>query len=141
MKRTDNPIVLVVEDDPAVRDVLDEVLQEEGYDVVAVHDGSTALGVLSSLKVDVITLDLELPGLAGSDFLNVLRQHDNDVPPVIIITSHIPVKRSLQNITHAVLPKPFDVDDLLALIAQVLPKERARAVSGDSSEPDTGSTS
>ena len=67
MPTSDTPVVLVVEDDPPVRELLNEVLEDEGYSVVAVHDGATALQVIDSLRVDLITLDLDLPGLSGSE--------------------------------------------------------------------------
>ncbi len=124
MIKTDNPVVLVVEDDPPVRKLLNDVLQEEGYEVVAVHDGSAALRVLESLKIDMITLDLDLPGLTGSDVVNMLRQRKVNVPPIIVITSYTPVKSHLRRIVQAVLPKPFDVDDLLARVWQLLPRRQ-----------------
>lgn len=124
MIRPDNLVVLVVEDDPSVRKLLNEVLQEEGYEVVAVPDGSAALGVLESLKIDIMTLDLDLPDLTGSDLLHMLRQRKVKVPPVIVITSYTPVKRHLQRIVQAVLPKPFDVDDLLARVLQLVARRQ-----------------
>ncbi len=122
MIKTNNPVALVIEDDPPVRNLLDEVLQEAGYEVVAVPNGSAALSILESLKVDIITLDLDLPDLPGSELLNMLRQRRLKVPPVIVITSYMPVKRYLQRMAQAVMPKPFDVDDLLTVVLQLLPR-------------------
>ncbi len=128
---TDTPVVLVVEDDPPVRELLSDVLQEEAYQVVTVHDGVMALTVLESLKVDLIMLDLDLPGLNGSDFLNILRQRRVSVPPVIVITSYVPVKRSLQKMIQEVIAKPFDVDDLIGAALRLLPSRRAATPAGD----------
>ncbi len=138
MIKTDNPVVLVVEDDPPVRKLLDEVLQEEGYEVVAVHDGSAALVVLESLKIDIIILDLDLPGLTGSDFLDVLRQRNVNVPPVVVVTSYIPVKRHLQRMVQAVLPKPFDVDDFLAIVLQLVPHRQSVKAPGHEQQSGGG---
>jgi two-component system, response regulator YesN len=80
--------------------------------------------VLDSLKIDIIILDLDLPGLTGSDFLDVLRQRNVIIPPVIVVTSYVPVKRHLQRIVQAVLPKPFDVDDFLAIVLQLVPRRQ-----------------
>ncbi len=121
MVYTNNPVILVVEDDPPVRGLIDDVLREEGYDVVEAHDGAAALQVLDSLKVDVITLDLDLPGLTGSDFLRLLQRRKIKIPPVIVVTSHTPVTRQLRKMAQAVLAKPFDIDDLLAKIIELVP--------------------
>lgn len=118
-----NPIVLIVEDDPSVRELLEDVLRDEGYQVAIAHDGITALQVLTSLKVDLISLDLDLPGLSGSELLQVLRARNIATPPVIVVTSHTPVERALKEIADAVLGKPFDVDDLLAEVIRLLPRE------------------
>ena len=126
MAHTDNPVVLVVEDDPPVRELIDDVLQEEGYDVVAAHDGAAALRVLETLRVDVITLDLDLPGLTGSDFLRLLQRRKLHIPPVIVVTSHTPVSRQLRKMAQSVVAKPFDIDDLLAAIMELLPPARTR---------------
>jgi DNA-binding response OmpR family regulator len=126
----DIPVVLVIEDDPPMRELLDVVLREEGYQVVAVHDGATAIDVLESLKVDLITLDLDLPGLTGSDLLQVLRHRKMAIPPIIIITSYVPVKRSLQKMAQKIIAKPFDIDDLVSAVLQLLPSRLAKPVGG-----------
>ena len=124
MAQTNNPVVLVVEDDPPVRELIDDVLREEGYDVVVAHDGAAALRVLETLQVDVITLDLDLPGLTGSDFLRLLQTRKVQIPPVVVITSHTPVARELKQMTQAVIDKPFDIDDLVATIIELVPRSR-----------------
>lgn len=121
MVQPNNPIVLVVEDDPPVRELIDDVLREEGYDVVGACDGASALRVLESIRVDVITLDLDLPGLTGSDFLHLLQRRKLPIPPVIVVTSHTPVARQLRKMAQAVIAKPFDIDDLLAKVIEFVP--------------------
>jgi DNA-binding response OmpR family regulator len=122
-----NPVVLVVEDDPSVRELLEDVLRDEGYQVVVAHDGVTALQVITTLKVDLISLDLDLPGLSGSELLQVLRARNIATPPVIVVTSHTPVERALKEIADAVLGKPFDIDDLLAEVIRLLPRDLPKA--------------
>ena len=126
-RRTNNPVVLVVEDDPPVRELLEDVLDEIDFEVVAVHDGSAALQVIRSLRVDLITLDLDLPGLTGSELLQVIHERVRAVPPVIIITSGAPISRELQAQAQAVVTKPFDVDDLIGIIRELLPRDSGRA--------------
>jgi DNA-binding response OmpR family regulator len=132
---TDNPVVLVVEDDPPVRDLLDDVLHEVGYEVVGVHDVRAAFQLMRTLQVDLVTLDLDLPGLPGSELLNMLQARSRAVPPVIIITSDTPVRLELRDKVQAVVAKPFDVDDLIAIIRTFLPFE---GESGKDAEDRTG---
>ena len=121
MERTNNPVVLVIEDDPDVRELLKDVLDELDYQVVAVHDVRAALQLVRSLRVDLVTLDLDLPGLHGKEFLRAIRERMHALPPVIIITSDTPVSRELRATVQAVVDKPFDVDDLIATIRGLLP--------------------
>lgn len=127
MERSDNPVVLVVEDDPPVRELLQDVLQDEGYEVVAAHDGTMALQIVSSLKVDLITLDLDMPGLTGSELIMVLRKRKIMMPPVVIVTGQIPVKRAIKQMAQAVITKPFDIDEFVGAVLDLLPRRLPRA--------------
>ena len=122
MARTNNPVVLVIEDDPPVRDLLADVLDEIDYEVVPAHDGIVALQIMRSLHVDLITLDLDLPGLTGSELLQVIHARTTQVPPIIIISSGAPISRELQSQVRAVVNKPFNVDDLISTIREILPR-------------------
>lgn len=119
--RTNNPVVLVVEDDPPVRDLLNDVLLEVGLEVIGVHDVRAAFQLMRTIHVDLVTLDLDLPGLHGSELLNMLQRRASLIPPVIIITSDIPVSHELREQVQAVIAKPFDVDDLITIIRSLLP--------------------
>ena len=145
MPTSDTPVVLVVEDDPPVRELLNDVLEGEGYAVVAVHDGTTALQVIDSLRVDLITLDLELPGLSGSDLLEILRKRKAQVPPVIVVSSIKPPRRRITQMAQVVLSKPFDVDEFLNAVLTLLPlpgteaknqQLSARATAEEQTPPD-----
>lgn len=127
MTQGNTPVVLVVEDDPPVRDLLDDVLREEGYSVVTAHNGNVALQTLASLQVDLVTLDLDLPGLSGSELLEVLRNREIKIPPVIVITGEKPVGRQVKQVAQAVITKPFDIDDLIAAALRLLPGDLPRA--------------
>lgn len=127
MAATDKPVVLVIEDDPPVRELLDDVLHDEGYEVVAVHDGTMALQVIESLKVDLITLDLDLPGLTGSDLLNLLHKRKLKMPPVVVVTGKIPVARQVKQMAQSIMMKPFDIDELIEVVLQLLPRDMSKA--------------
>jgi DNA-binding response OmpR family regulator len=110
-----------------VRELLDDVLHDEGYEVVAVHDGAIALQVIESLKVDLITLDLDLPGLTGSELLNLLQKRKIQIPPVVVVTGKIPVKRQVKQMAQAVIMKPFDIDELVQVVLDLLPRDMTKA--------------
>ena len=120
-RRSDNPVVLVIEDDPPVRELIADVLDEIDFEVVAASDGGAALQIMSTLRIDLITLDLDLPGLTGSELLRVIHARAIQTPPVIVITSTAPIGRELQSKVQAVVTKPFDVDDLIATVRKLLP--------------------
>jgi CheY-like chemotaxis protein len=124
--RTHNPVVLVVEDDPAVRELIADVLDEVDFEAVAVADGSTALLTMQTLHVDLITLDLDLPGLSGSELLRIIHERKHPAPPVIVITSSAPISRELQVKAQGTLTKPFDVDDLIGMIRDLLPERSGK---------------
>lgn len=114
--RTNTSVVLVIEDDPPIRALLQEVLREIDYEVITAHDGSSALQTIDTLLVDLITLDLDLPGISGGDFIKLLHERTSKVPPIIIITSRAPVPRALRTKVQAVITKPFDVDDFISIV-------------------------
>ncbi len=82
---TGSPLVLVVDDEPRVRDVLQRILKQEGYKVITAPDGETALGLIKETKPDVILLDIMMPGLDGFQVLNLIRQYSSI--PVIMLTA------------------------------------------------------
>lgn len=121
MTPTNNPVVLVIEDDPDVRALLRDVLNEDNYEVVAVHDVRAALQLIRTVRVDLVTLDLDLPGLPGKEFVRMLNERTGTLPPIIVITSEGPVSRAVRAQVQAVVDKPFDVDDLIAKIRALVP--------------------
>jgi DNA-binding response OmpR family regulator len=121
MTPTNNPVVLVIEDDPDVRALLKDVLDEGNYEVVAVHDVRAALQLIRTVRVDLVTLDLDLPGLPGKEFVRMLNERVRTPPPIIVITSEGPVSREVRTQVQAVVDKPFDVDDLIAKIRALVP--------------------
>jgi len=122
-------VVLVVEDDPNIRDLLTDVLTDEGYNVVAAASGGEALGALSTIWPDLMTLDLNLPDLTGEWVLAKLReQTDMRKPPVVIITAKLKIAPEVRTMADAIVPKPFELGELLDTIHRfVPPPERERA--------------
>lgn len=110
--------VLIVEDDANLRDVLCATLVDEGYLVEAVADASGALDHVSRHHPTLILLDLNLPGMDGRELFVQLRAHG--VPSrVIFVTGWQWAKRGAEQYgADGFIAKPFNFDDLLALVRQ-----------------------
>jgi CheY-like chemotaxis protein len=85
--------VLVVEDDPALRDLLHTVLLDEGYEARTATDGATALALLESWRPQVILLDLMMPGMDGWQFRH-LQQADPRLAsiPLVVMSAAYPLQ-------------------------------------------------
>ena len=125
------PHILIVEDEPEVRELLREVLVEDGYEVSAARDGAEAIALLRRQRPDAIVLDLMMSGIDGWDFLTLYRQLPGPKSPVIVVTAAARggVERAHDRGADAVVTKPFSVDRLLNLVAtQVRQREDGRTV-------------
>lgn len=114
--------VLVVEDDPSVRGLLQTLLSAEGYDVVTASDGLAGLVKATSRRPSLVLLDLMMPDLGGVRVLEEMRGDPElaDIP-VIVVTGKIdaiPEMRDLLGEQNVFL-KPFAVGELLGRVAQV----------------------
>jgi two-component system OmpR family response regulator len=112
--------VLVIEDEGAIAEMMAMLLGDEGYTVQVARSGPEGLERARADTPDLITLDLALPGLDGAALLRAL--HADGAAPVLVISAHpevlAPADRAL---AAAVLSKPFDIDDMLASVAGLLP--------------------
>jgi CheY-like chemotaxis protein len=110
--------VLVVDDDPAIRAVVSELLVDEGYEVRAATNGRHALAVLESWHPDVILLDLMMPEMDGWAFL-ASQQLSLELVciPVIVMSASYNLRGEAGGIAAAdVVAKPFAIDQLLAKV-------------------------
>lgn len=114
MKRT----VLVVDDDPSIADLLCVLLQEEGYEVHGVGDGEEALAAVAEETPDVIVADVMMPRLDGLEMTQALRERGIDAPVVLMSAVYADV--DLPGIRF--VPKPFDLDDLVAVVNRLMGK-------------------
>jgi CheY-like chemotaxis protein len=110
--------IIIVEDNAAVAEVIREVLSAEPqYRAIVAHDGLTALDVAHAVQASVVLLDVSLPGLSGPQVYEELRRdpRTRDVP-VIFVTAHYDSPEFQRLGATNVIPKPFDLDDLLARV-------------------------
>lgn len=113
--------VLVVDDDHGVRGVVELAL--DGYELYFAEDGVEALEMLEHQKVDVVVLDVMMPRLDGIETLRRIRvgEHHNDVP-VVMLTARVGEDdhlRGYQAGADAYVTKPFDPDDLVAVVEEI----------------------
>jgi DNA-binding response OmpR family regulator len=118
--------VLVVDDEPMLRETLGQVLKEEGYMVDLAVDGETALARVHAIRPDAILLDLMMPGMNGRQFLQALRAEPSYAGvPVLIMTAVQGLELNLAMLgASEVVEKPFDVDDLLNKVALAVYRSR-----------------
>jgi two-component system response regulator MprA len=114
--------VLVVDDEPAVREALGRTLRFEGYDVELASDGAEALGALSERRPDMIVLDVMMPRLDGLEACRRLRAA-GDTLPVLMLTARDGVGDRVAGLDAGAddyLVKPFALEELLARVRALL---------------------
>ncbi|MFQ5898322.1 MAG: sigma-54-dependent transcriptional regulator [Candidatus Methylomirabilia bacterium] len=119
---SDPATLLVVDDDPAVRQSLERTLMREGYQVVLASDGEVALERLRDRNADLVLADLKMPGLSGLELLRAAKVIAPDVD-VIMLTAFGTVEEAVKAIkdgAYDFLTKPFQRNQLLRLIRQAL---------------------
>ena len=108
--------VLVVEDDADLARMIESAVATEGADVRTAHDGEAALAIAEAWHPDTIVLDLGLPKLDGPGFAAAYRTRAGNVPIVVVSGAPDASAASRELGARAWLPKPFDLDHLLALV-------------------------
>jgi CheY-like chemotaxis protein len=117
------PLILLVEDDAAIRETVSECLSSEGYRVDAVEHGAEALARLTSgERPALVLLDLVMPVMNGAELVARVRAEPALAAlPVLLMTAAITAPREALPEVDATLVKPFDLDDLLAAVARLVP--------------------
>ncbi|MEM7310537.1 MAG: response regulator transcription factor [Planctomycetota bacterium] len=119
---TDKPRILVVDDEELLAATIGENLVAEGYDVLVVGDGTSALSELRACEYDLVLLDVMMPGLDGYAVCETLRGERNEVP-VLFLTALGALEdrvRGLEAGGDDYLPKPFALKELLLRVAAIL---------------------
>lgn len=126
------PKVLVAEDDAAIRALLRDMLESEGYEVVCVRDGEEALRVVDTFQPDLILSDVMMPNLDGVSMVARLRQRGSHVP-VILMSSYL---RRSPLASVQLVTKPLDREQLMDVIAHTLGKVvRVRMTNASRAKP------
>ncbi len=114
--------VLVADDDRAIRESLARALELEGYEVVTAADGAVALASVHDHAPDVVVLDVMMPNVDGLTVCRVLRA-ERDRTPILMLTARTETSDRVAGLDAGAddyLPKPFDLDELLARLRALL---------------------
>lgn len=123
--QTSAPNILIVDDEIGPRESLRMILKPK-YNVFTVKDGCAAIQMIQQVEIDVITLDLKMPGMSGLDTLKEIRAVDPEVM-IIIITGYGSLKSAIEAIRFDVfdyIPKPFNVPEVLCIIDKSIQRRR-----------------
>ena len=123
------PRLLIVEDEAAIRSGLADVFVYHGYDVTLAVDGNQGLALARGGNVDLVLLDVMLPGRDGFSVLAAIREHDRELP-VILLTAKSTDEDVIQGLSLGAddyVGKPFSVAQLVLRVQAVLRRTRADA--------------
>ncbi len=120
------PIVLVIDDEEAMRDSCSLILTKDGFQAETAENGQIGLEKLKALKPDIALIDLKMPGLSGFDVLERIKDIDPRVIP-IVITGYATVESAIEAMkkgAYDFLPKPFSPEELRIIIGRALERRR-----------------
>jgi DNA-binding response OmpR family regulator len=113
--------VLVVDDDRRVRELIRLTLEEGGFEVATAADGAEAIAFAGSVRPGLLLLDLTLPRADGFAVAAAVRRIHGDGVPILVVTADgSPAEKAGQLGARGWLRKPFDVDELVALVDRAL---------------------
>ncbi len=114
--------VLIVDDDPAIRDGCAQVLTRRGYECVEAATGAEALRLLDDSDFDLVLVDLKMPDINGLDLISSIRQRDT-LLPIVMITAYGTIQNAVEAMrlgANDFLPKPFDPEELLMVVQRTM---------------------
>ena len=117
-----NQHVWVIDDDSAIRWVLDRALSQAGIPITAFNTADQALHHLGGESPLAIITDIRMPGMSGLEFLRQVKEAHHQVP-IIVMTAHSDLQSAVTSFERGAfeyLPKPFDLNELLAIVARAL---------------------
>jgi len=118
--------ILIIDDEEVLRDVLDTVLRKEGFEVALAASGEEGLTILDNEEIDLVLLDVMLPGISGLETLRLIRDSHSSTP-VIIITAYSSIDGAIQAMKQGAfhyIPKPFKNEEVVLTVNKALEQRR-----------------
>ncbi len=120
--------ILIAEDEPSVRELLTLALRRNGYEVLAVADGSEALSALAAGRYDLLLTDIVMPVVDGIA-LSLKAARDNPDMRILMMTGYAAERQrahNLEELIHDVVLKPFTMDEIGKAVAAALSASRSQ---------------
>mgnify|MGYP001423331284 CR=1 FL=1 len=127
------PRLMMVDDEADFLDLCAKRFKKRGYDIIPAGSGFAALEILSKQEVDVVVLDVKMPGMDGIQTLKEIKKRHSEVE-VILLTGHGSVESGIQGMSHGAydyVMKPFQLDDLLFKIDKAFERKKLRQEGGE----------
>ncbi|MGA7615031.1 MAG: sigma-54 dependent transcriptional regulator [Thermoanaerobaculia bacterium] len=118
--------ILIIDDEQVLRDVLDTLLTREGYDTALAASGEEGIGIVDNDEIDLVILDMMLPGMSGIDTLRMIKETNASIP-VIIITAYSSIDGAIEAMKEGAfhyIPKPFKNDEVVLTVRKALDQRR-----------------
>ena len=119
--------ILVVEDNPDIRSLLVEILEEENLIVTGVKSGADALEIVEHQVIDLVILDLVLPDASGIALISQIRSRRSKTMILALSGSPNHLTMAQDEGVDGVLAKPFDLDNLLEVVTRLCPAKGKKA--------------
>jgi DNA-binding NtrC family response regulator len=119
------PTILIVDDDPMTRESLRQALEVSGFAVVEAEDASATLDKLHDHFINIVLLDIYLPGQSGLDLLKEIRKINQDTK-VVMITGYASLASAIEALdgaAFAYMEKPIDMKKLMATLARAIEQQ------------------
>jgi two-component system sensor histidine kinase/response regulator len=122
MMKSPTSLVLIIDDEAAIRDGCRQALEKSGYSVLDASDGSEGIRIARDAKPDIALIDLKMPGISGMEIIEILSR---DVPDIVLVmitgyATIVSAVEAIQKGTYDYLPKPFSPDQLRSVVRRAL---------------------
>jgi two-component system response regulator PilR (NtrC family) len=118
--------ILIIDDEEVLQDVLSSLLRREGYEVLSAKTGEMGLEVLAEEEVDLVLLDLMLPGISGQEVLKEIRRREPEMV-VVVVTAYSSIESAIEAMRQGAfhyIPKPFKNEEVLLTVRKGLEQRR-----------------
>ena len=118
--------ILIIDDEEVLQDVLSSLLRKEGYEVLSAKTGEKGLEVLAEEEVDLVLLDLMLPGISGQEVLKEIRRREPEMV-VVVVTAYSSIESAIEAMRQGAfhyIPKPFKNEEVLLTVRKGLEQRR-----------------